>query len=396
MNPSGNVQFVYVVGDVLPEEVDDSTIYIVGTEKKSIYVGSELIVSDLTGDIETIEEQIGNNTLGTSVPKYDVSFTDHTYSASNGSTDGTITITQEAIYAPNDTGEHHQQIPAVSFTPKVGGWDEVVASIPKSYYTATANSSMGNKSDSTRNNFNLLSYAFLNNTKSNNTIIGKIDYGYSVKAFSSSASIILQCYLGNNSILYKNIPVTSTGHVYETEMIMTQANQLSENGVAYIGITSYNCTITGCDGTVYLYAGNLSGHTNYVEMDDFDEWTATGNVQCSYQSMYGGWLITTDNASPASCKLTKTFNVEGDRDYTLIIDTMMCDGVSGYASIEMEDLSVGATSYPPVKIDTNNQGGFRTYLTTNEEATQMKITIDLSNVYTTGTAMFLLNKMYLA
>jgi len=46
MDPSGKVQFVYVIGDELPEEIDDSTIYVVGTTKKSIYLGSILIVKD--------------------------------------------------------------------------------------------------------------------------------------------------------------------------------------------------------------------------------------------------------------------------------------------------------------------------------------------------------------
>ena len=46
MDPSGKVQFVYVIGDELPAEIDDSTVYVVGTEKKSIYIGSTLIVSD--------------------------------------------------------------------------------------------------------------------------------------------------------------------------------------------------------------------------------------------------------------------------------------------------------------------------------------------------------------
>lgn len=46
MDPSGKVQFVYVIGDELPAEIDDSTVYVVGTVKKSIYVGSTLIVSD--------------------------------------------------------------------------------------------------------------------------------------------------------------------------------------------------------------------------------------------------------------------------------------------------------------------------------------------------------------
>jgi len=60
MNPSGKVQFVYVVGDVLPEEIDDSTIYVVGTEKKAIYVGSKFIVSDLTADFEQLRTYIEN------------------------------------------------------------------------------------------------------------------------------------------------------------------------------------------------------------------------------------------------------------------------------------------------------------------------------------------------
>lgn len=60
MNPSGRVQFVYVVGDTLPAEIDDSTIYVVGTESKSIYVGSNFIVSDLTSDFETLRTYIEN------------------------------------------------------------------------------------------------------------------------------------------------------------------------------------------------------------------------------------------------------------------------------------------------------------------------------------------------
>ena len=60
MNPSGKVQFVYVVGDVLPTEVDDSTIYVVGTTKKAIYVGSNFIVSDLTSDFEALRTYIEN------------------------------------------------------------------------------------------------------------------------------------------------------------------------------------------------------------------------------------------------------------------------------------------------------------------------------------------------
>jgi len=53
MNPSGKVKFVYVEGENLPSTVDDSTMYIVGTTPKTLYIGSDAIGggTDLSQDI---------------------------------------------------------------------------------------------------------------------------------------------------------------------------------------------------------------------------------------------------------------------------------------------------------------------------------------------------------
>jgi len=43
MNPSGKVKFMYVEGETLPANADKSTIYVVGTTPKTLYIGSDPI-----------------------------------------------------------------------------------------------------------------------------------------------------------------------------------------------------------------------------------------------------------------------------------------------------------------------------------------------------------------
>ena len=135
------------------------------------------------GDIDSLEGHVQGNDLGTSVPKYDVEFTDHTYTASNGSADGTITITQDAYYVPNNSGEHSQQIPAVSFTPKVGGWDALVASIPKNYVDTILGITVSDGGSEV-----VSSFEFYNNASSVSWIIS-VSLSYDVRRTGSVGTV---------------------------------------------------------------------------------------------------------------------------------------------------------------------------------------------------------------
>lgn len=72
----------------------------------------------LTSDVSDIQDQIGSNTLGTSVPKYDALFTDHRYSFAEGDENGTINVTS-VVNTPNDLMPIDEQ-PMVSVIPVHG------------------------------------------------------------------------------------------------------------------------------------------------------------------------------------------------------------------------------------------------------------------------------------
>lgn len=82
-------------------------------------------------DIDTVQGQIGNNTLKTSVPQYDVNFGDHTYDADDGTLDGCILFKKNAMNIPNNTGSGSDVDPASTKNVKVYGWDSLTGSIPK-------------------------------------------------------------------------------------------------------------------------------------------------------------------------------------------------------------------------------------------------------------------------
>lgn len=79
------------------------------------------------------DTQIGNNYVRTSVPQYDVAFTDHEYDAETGTNDGCITFKKFAMNRPNNIGPSTDVEPATDKNVKVNGWDSMLASIPKNY-----------------------------------------------------------------------------------------------------------------------------------------------------------------------------------------------------------------------------------------------------------------------
>ena len=59
MNPSGKVKFMYVEGDTLPANPDKSTMYIVSTTPKTLYIGSDPIGGSSGPDAEILDARIG-------------------------------------------------------------------------------------------------------------------------------------------------------------------------------------------------------------------------------------------------------------------------------------------------------------------------------------------------
>lgn len=75
MNPSGKVKFMYVEGETLPANADKSTIYIVGTTPKTLYIGSDQIGG--SGDLEldvTLDKDFDDNQVY--IDEKDVPFVD--------------------------------------------------------------------------------------------------------------------------------------------------------------------------------------------------------------------------------------------------------------------------------------------------------------------------------
>lgn len=93
--------------------------------------GLETRMTTAESEIDTIQGQIGNNTLKTSVPQYNVDFQDHEYELSGTLAvleDGMLGLTQKACPTPNSSDPSATD-PAYIYRAKVKGWDTLTGRV---------------------------------------------------------------------------------------------------------------------------------------------------------------------------------------------------------------------------------------------------------------------------
>lgn len=196
------------------------------------------------GDIDNIQDQIGTNRLGTSVPTYDVQFNDHTYGANDGVTAGTFQFVKNAVSVANNIGHDAQVEPATVTTVKVGGWDELVASIPVDYSENISGITVSAGGSETVSRFE-----FYNNATIMKLVI-TVYLNYDVRVTGSYGTVTVNIKIDGNDNIF-TYDYADSGDVgecitmpYTGIPVVQEPNQMIGNHVVEVVVSATDCSLS--------------------------------------------------------------------------------------------------------------------------------------------------------